>query len=61
MEIGLCWYQQGTDNKWTYDLMGYLMVNSETMVFYMAYIIDWDAYELHPGDEKWSTTLLKKS
>ena len=30
MEIGLCWYRKGTNNKWTYDLMDPLMVDLET-------------------------------
>ena len=32
MEIDLCWYQKGTNNKWTYDLMDHLMVDLETII-----------------------------
>ena len=27
MEIGLCWYQKGTNNMWIYDLIDQLMVD----------------------------------
>ena len=28
MEIGLiCWYEKGTNNKWTYNLIDHLMVD----------------------------------
>ena len=46
INIGLCWYKKGTNNKWTYDLMDNLMVDLET------YIVSLDAYELYLGDEK---------
>jgi hypothetical protein len=57
MEIGLCWYRKGTNNKWTYNDIDHLMRNLETMIAiasmtYIIGVIDWDAYELHPGDEK---------
>ena len=31
MEIGLRWYQKGTNNKWTYNLTNHLMVDLETI------------------------------
>ena len=42
MEIGLCWYQKETNNKWTYDLMNHLMVNLETMIAlaFVTYIVE---------------------
>ena len=54
MEIGLCWYKKETNNKWTYNLTDQLMLDLETIIALasMTYIIDLDAYELHPGDEK---------
>ena len=54
MEIGLCWYQKETNNEWTYDLTDHLMVDLEIIIALasMTYIIDLDAYKLHPGDEK---------
>jgi hypothetical protein len=60
MDIDLCWYQKETKNKWTYDLTDHLKVDLETIYIALAsmtYIVDLDAYELHPGDEKCSTTL----
>ena len=36
MEIGLCWYQQGTNNKWTYDLTDYLMVDLEKKIAFAS-------------------------
>ena len=53
MEIDLCWYQKRTNNKWTYDLMDYLMVDLLTIISLasMTYIVDLDAYELHPRNE----------
>jgi hypothetical protein len=30
--IGLCWYEKGTNNKWTYDLIDHLMINLETII-----------------------------
>ena len=55
MEITLSWFQIVTNNKWTYDLMDYLMANSETIITlaFMTYIVDLDAYEFHPEDEKY--------
>ena len=53
--IGLCWYQKGTDNKWTYvDRTDRLVVDLEPIIALdsMTYIADLDAYELHPCDEK---------
>ena len=32
IEIGLCWYQKGTNKKWTYDLPDNLMVDLETII-----------------------------
>jgi hypothetical protein len=54
MEIGLCWYLKVTNNKWTHKLIYHLMIDLETIIALasMPYIIDLDAYELHPGDEK---------
>ena len=54
MEIGLCWYQKGTYNKWTYNLTNHLMVDIKPIIILasMTYIVDLNAYELHPGDEK---------
>ena len=54
MEINLCWYKKGTNNKWSYDLTDHLMVDLETIIALasMTYVVDLDAYELHRGDEK---------
>ena len=54
MEIGLSWYQKGTNNKWTYDIIDHLMIDLEAMIAStsMIYIVDLYAYELHPEDEK---------
>ena len=51
---------KGTNNKWTYNLIDHWMKNIEIMVSLasMTYVVDLDAYELHPGDEKCLTTLL---
>ena len=51
MEIGVCWYQEGTKNKWTYDLTYHLMVDLKTIMALasMIYMVDLDAYELHLG------------
>jgi hypothetical protein len=49
MEIGLCWYQKGTNNKWTYNLTNHLMIdfrNNNYIDFY-----DLDAYELYARNE----------
>jgi hypothetical protein len=53
MEIGLCWYQNGTNNKWTYNFTNHLVVDLEMIIALasMTYIVDLD-YELHPGDDK---------
>ena len=32
IEIGLCWYQKGTNNMWTYNDTDHLMKNLETMI-----------------------------
>jgi hypothetical protein len=32
MEIGLCWYQKGTKNKWTYNVTDHLMVYIEKII-----------------------------
>ena len=60
MRIGLCWYKKGTTNKWTYDLTNYLIIDLGTITTLasMTYIVHFDAYELHLGDEKPSTALL---
>ena len=29
MRIGVCWYQKGTNNKWTYKLTYHFMVDLE--------------------------------
>jgi len=60
MESGLCWYKKGTNNKWTYDLINNLMVDLETIITlaFMTYILDLDAYEFHPRDEKIFNNLL---
>jgi hypothetical protein len=54
IEIGSCWYQKGTNNTWTYKLTCHLMVYVETIIALtsMTYIVDLNAYELHPRDEK---------
>jgi hypothetical protein len=53
IKIGLCRYQKGTNNKWTYDLTNHLMIDLETIIAlaFMTYIIDIDGYELLMGDE----------
>lgn len=60
MEICLCWYQKGTNNKSIYDLINHLMVDIVTIIalaciIYIAYL---NAYELQSGMKKSSTTLL---
>ena len=54
MEIGLCWYQKGANNVWTYDLIDHLMIDLETTIALasMTYVVDLDVYKLHLGDEK---------
>jgi hypothetical protein len=54
MEIALCWYQKGTNNKWACDLINHLMIDLETIIALttMAYIVTLDTYEFHPKDEK---------
>ena len=32
MEIGLCWYEKGTNNKWTHNLTDHLMLYLEIMI-----------------------------
>ena len=48
MGIGLCWYQEGTNNKWTYNLTDRLMVDLRTTIALasMTYIVDLNAYGL---------------
>ena len=43
-----------TNNMWTYDLTDHLMLHLETILTlaFMTRIVDLDAYELHPRDEK---------
>ena len=52
--------KKGTNNKCTYDLIDHLMVDLETIIALasMTYIVDLDASELHPGDEKVFNDLL---
>lgn len=52
MEIGLSWYQKGTNNQWTYNHSDYLMMDLQTTsaLVLMTYIADLDAYVLHLGD-----------
>ena len=47
MEIGVCWYKEGTNNKWTYDVMNHLMIDLETIIVlaFMTYIMNLDPYE----------------
>ena len=54
MEIGLCWYQKGINDKWPYDYMDHLMLDSKTIfaIASMTHVINLNAYELHLGDEK---------
>ena len=54
MEIGLCWYKNRTNKRWTYELSDYLMIDLETIIALasMTHMVDLDAYKLHPGDEK---------
>ena len=60
MDIGSYGYLKGTNNKCTYKLTDHLMVNIETIIALasMAYIVDLDAYELHRGMTKCSTSLF---
>ena len=53
MEIGLCQYEKGTNNKWTSGLTVHLMEDLETIIALAStkYIVDSDAYELHPDNE----------
>ena len=45
---------KGINNKWTYNFTDHLKANLETIfaIAFMTYIIDLDAYELHPKDEQ---------
>ena len=51
---------KGTNNKWTYNLTGHLMIDLERIISIpsLTCTVDLDAYEEHPGNEKFSTTLL---
>ena len=52
---------EGTTNKWTYNLTDHSMIYLETIIALapITYVVDLNAYELHPGDEiKSSLTLL---
>jgi hypothetical protein len=31
IEIGLCWHQEGTNEKWIYDITNNLMIDLETI------------------------------
>ena len=55
--------RQGTNNKWTYDLMDHLRVDLETIIALASttYIVDLDAYELHPRMLKSSMTLIMEA
>ena len=48
MEIGICWYQKGT-NKSIYALINHLMIDLKTTIALASMI--YIAY-LHPGGEK---------
>ena len=55
MQIGLRWYQKGTNNKRTYNYVDHLMVFLKTIIVLdsMTYIIaNVNAYECHRRDEK---------
>ena len=62
MDIGLCWYQTRANNKWTNNFTGHLMIDLETIIALaiMTYIIDLDAYKLHPRDEKVFNDFINK-
>ena len=62
MEIGLCWYQKRTNNKWTCDYMNHLMLDLKIIIAIssMTHIIDLNAYELHLGDEKVSNEFVNE-
>jgi hypothetical protein len=47
MEIGLCWFQKGINNTWTYNLTDHLMIYLETIIALasMAFIVDLVAYQ----------------
>ena len=49
MQIGLCWYQKGQQQV---DLQSYRSFETMIALASMTYIIDFDAYKLHMGDEK---------
>ena len=52
MEIDLCWYRQGTNNKWTYNLTNHLIVDLKTKIALasMTYTINFDGCIRHLGD-----------
>lgn len=50
MDIGLCWYQKGTNNNWRYDLSDHLMV--VIILVTMTFFAKLDTYKFHLGDEK---------
>ena len=62
MEIDLCWYVKGTNNKWSHNLTDQLVVNLKTMIVipFMTYIVDLNAFELHPEDEKVFINLINR-
>jgi hypothetical protein len=62
MEISLCWYEKGTNNKWTSGLTVHLMEDLETIIALASttYIVDSDAYELHPGNETIFNNLINE-
>ena len=49
MKIGLCWYQMGTDNKLTYEVISHLMIDLETIIALASiiYIANLNACILH--------------
>ena len=62
MEIGLCWYQNGTKNKWTYELTNHLVVDLKTIIALapMTYVIDLDGYELQLGDKTFFNNFINE-
>ena len=52
VQIGLCWYQRGTNNRHTYDYIDHLMVDLEIIIALAStiYIANLDGYECQHGD-----------
>ena len=40
MEVGLCWYQKGTNNKWTYNILMDGRFETNFALASMTYIVD---------------------